>query len=61
MVIGRIAEEDHADFIAVREFEAHDFSPEFAGPLQVTDRIDHMADFFYFNGRLFVRHKSSLS
>ena len=61
MVIRRIAEKHHANFIAVGEFEAHNFSPELAGALQVADRVNYMADFFYLDWRLFVRHTSSLS
>ena len=37
MVIRRIAEKYHADFVSVGEFKAHNFRPELAAALDIAD------------------------
>src|ERR1700720_3517034 len=60
MMVRRVAEKDHPVFIFIGELETHNLRPKLLTALDIADTQDHMADFFNFDGSLFVCHKTLL-
>src|SRR6185503_16449461 len=58
VMVGRVAEKDHAALVVVGHVESHDLGPELRGPFDVGHREHDMTELLHLDGRRVAGHRT---